>query len=112
MFSKGCHVASMSSYIFLLNLVGIKPHMSGLKKFLCLTLFPNLFRICRDKSQSVVQVVENNILHTDFRRIFGTRELEVWGKLVEIVEVLSLNSEEDRVVWSLKKREVYHQTLV
>jgi hypothetical protein len=70
-------------------------------------LFPNLYRIVRNKGVSVASVLSSTPLNISFRRGLVGKRLSEWFRLVSIVLTINLNNNKDGFIWKIKKYGVF-----
>jgi hypothetical protein len=64
--------------------------------------FPRLFDICDSKEKSTAQVLPLSPNSLQFRRSFGSEELEAWDLVLQELQQLTLLEAPDSVSWALE----------
>jgi hypothetical protein len=63
--------------------------------------YPSLYSIVRRRNVLVSDVLANNPLNVEFRRILSDAKWDAWIHLVQRLLSINLNDEEDKFVWKL-----------
>lgn len=65
--------------------------------------FHNLFEICNQQEWSLHKTLKNDTIKLTFRWNFGFREERQWEALSSILEEVTLDQQQDPVIWVLEK---------